>query len=65
MIRREGDFEEWELAESAFRFIPLYLREKDDQIFYIPYLDVPSGEKKHIKYAFEPAIGWVYVDNSQ
>jgi hypothetical protein len=63
MLHRAGDFEEWQLAEVARKYIPLYLK-KGDGVCYVPYIDDPTGEKKFIKYAWLNEQ-WVYVDNSQ
>jgi hypothetical protein len=65
MLHRDGDFEEWQLAEMARNYIPLYLKKKDDKVCFVEYRDVPSGKNKFIKFVYEEAIGWVYVDNSQ
>jgi hypothetical protein len=65
MLHWDGDFEEWQLAELAQSYIKLYLKRPGDQVCYVPYKDVPSSSVKHIKFVYEEAIGWVYVDNSQ
>lgn len=65
MLHRDEGFEEWELAEAARDYIHMHLNKPDDKICFVPYRDVPSGLVKHIKFAYEPATGWVYVDNSQ
>lgn len=64
MLHRDEDFEEWELAEAAKEYIPMYLRKPDDKVCYVPYKDVPSGEVKHVKFVFINDQ-WVYADNSQ
>jgi hypothetical protein len=57
MLHRDGDFEEWQLAEIAKGYIPLYLRNPDDKVCYVEYKDVPSGKIKHIKFVHEEATG--------
>lgn len=61
MLHRDGDFEEWQLAEVARRYIPLYQK---GEVAYVPYIDDPTGEKKFVKYVLVDGI-WLYVDNSQ
>jgi hypothetical protein len=65
MLHRDGDFEQWELADAARSYIEIFLKKPDDKICYVPYKDVPSGKVKHIKFVYEESLGWVYVDNSQ
>ena len=65
MLHRDGEFEEWNLAAHARKYIPLYLKKKDDKVVYIPYRDVPSDSVKYVKYVYEEAIGWVYLGTSQ
>jgi hypothetical protein len=65
MLYRDNDFEEWQLAEKARAYIPLYLKRKDDRVCYVDYKDVPTGTIKQIKFVYEEATGWMYVDNSQ
>lgn len=65
MLHRDEDFEEWELAEIAKDYIQLHLRNPDDKICFVPYKDIPSGQTKHVKFVYEEATGWMYVDNSQ
>lgn len=62
MLQRLGDFEEWELADAARKYIDLY---KKGSVCYVPYKDVPSGKKKFIKFVYEESTGWLYVDNDQ
>jgi hypothetical protein len=64
MLHRDGFFEEWQLTEVARKDIPFYLKNPDDKVVYVPYKDIPSGEKKYIKYTWLNEQ-WVYVDNSQ
>jgi hypothetical protein len=64
MLYREGDFEEWKLAEAAQKYIPDYLKNEDDTVCYVPYKDVPTRTVKYIKFALLNGQ-WVYVDNSQ
>lgn len=67
MLTRAGDFEEWQLAEQikAGPYIRIYAR---GNVAYVPYFDLPSGEKKFVKF-IKLGLGekdvWVYVDNSQ
>lgn len=65
MLHRDEDFEEWQLAELARDYIPMYLRKPDDKVCYVEYKDVPTNSIKHVKFVYEEAVGWVYVDNSQ
>lgn len=64
MLHRDGSFEEWQLAEVARKDIPFYLKNPDDKVVYVPYKDIPSGEKKYIKYGLVDGK-WLYMDNSQ
>lgn len=64
MLHRDESFEEWQLAEAALQYIPLYLRKKDDKICYVPYKDVPTNSIKHVKFVYVNEQ-WVYADNSQ
>jgi len=63
MLHRDGDFEEWQLAEAARYYIPLYARSVTTTVF-IPYKDVPSGKICYIKFEWLNEQ-WVYVDNNQ
>ncbi len=63
MLKRSGDFEEWQLADLIKQgpYIDLYKR---GEICFVPYLDLPTGEKKFVKFVWLNEQ-WVYVDNSQ
>lgn len=63
MIHRAGDFEEWQLADYVLKsgLVQLYAK---GEVSYVPYKDLPSGEVKHVKFAWLNDQ-WVYVDNSQ
>ncbi len=61
MLHRSADFEEWQLADYARQYIPLYKR---GQVCFVPYIDDPTGEKKFVKFVWLNEQ-WVYVDNSQ
>jgi hypothetical protein len=65
MLHRDYDFAEWQLAKAAKEYIPVYLKREEDKICYVPYKDVPSDLVKYVKFVFEEAVGWMYVDNNQ
>jgi hypothetical protein len=64
MLHRDEDFQEWQLAEAAKEYIPLYLRNPEDRVCYVEYRDVPTNSIKHVKFVYLNDQ-WVYADNSQ
>jgi peptidase E len=64
MLHRDLDFDEDALAYKARDYISMFLRKESDQVCYVPYKDVPSGQTKYVKFVKVLAT-WVYVGNSQ
>ncbi|OLY92500.1 hypothetical protein SAMN05444008_102380 [Cnuella takakiae] len=61
MLQRAGDFDEWELAEAARKYIPIY---KKGEVCKVPYKDLPTGKVKHVEFYLVDGQ-WLYVDNDQ
>lgn len=64
MLHFIGDFKEYAVAEQCRRYIPLYLKRKDDAVCFVPYNDDNLQKVRYIKYALLNGE-WCYVDNSQ
>lgn len=63
MLHRDGTFDEWQLAEAARKYIPIYVKDHDTTCL-VPYKDLPTGEIKFVQFEYLNQQ-WVYVDNDQ
>lgn len=64
MLHRAGEYSERQLAEVAKGYIPIFLRNADDEVCYVPYYDDDDMVEKNVKFV-KVLSQWVYVGNSQ
>ena len=63
MLHLPKGSKEYELAEQAFMYIDMYLKNPGETVCYVPYVDDMSGETKQVK--FELINGqWIFVENN-
>lgn len=64
MLHFIGDFNEYDLSDRLRKYIPLFLKKKDDAVCYVPYMDDNLRKQRYVKFV-QLAGEWVYADNSQ